>query len=116
MTHRARLLAPALFALALALAACAPRASETPNALNSPEARQLEQTATIAYHRMEIGFLQTGEYTTNVLIDLALPQGVRWTLEEFSSTDYSLRFTSSAVPDFAWLVSPRGVRVTNAGG
>lgn len=109
---------PALLvsALLLALAACAPRVSPEGGALDSPAAKQLEQTATIAYHRMEIGLLQGGEYTTNALIDLALPQGVKWTLEEFGSDNYLLRFTSSEVPGYAWLVSPRGVRIVSQSG
>lgn len=109
---------PALLVLTLllALAACAPRVSPEGGALDSPAAKELEQTANIAYHRMEIGLLQGGEYTTNALIDLSLPQGVKWTLEEFSSNDYLLRFTSADVPGYAWLVSPRGVRIVSQGG
>ena len=58
---------------------------------------------------MEIGFLQTGTYTTNALVDLDLPRGVKWTLEEFSDSSYQLRFTSDDQPEEVWLVSPRGV-------
>lgn len=107
------LLPLAALALLLVTSACAPRAT-TASSLDTPEARQLEQVATIAFHRMEIGLLQTGEYTTNVLIDLELPQGVRWTLEQFSSGDYLLRFTSSHLPDYAYLVTPQGVRVASS--
>lgn len=58
---------------------------------------------------MEIGYLQTGSYTTNALVDLQLPRGVRWTLEEFSEQNYRLRFTDDSRPGVAWLVSPAGV-------
>lgn len=102
--------------LVLLVSACAPRATTPSSALDTPEARQLEQTAAIAYHRMEIGLLQTGEYTTNALIDLELPQGAKWTLEEFSSADYLLRFTSSEAPGYAWLVTPGGVRAVSGAG
>ena len=105
-----------LLACALLLGACAPRATTPADTLDTPEARQLEGVATEAFHRMEIGLLQTGAYTTNALIDLALPQGVRWTLEEFSAGSYLLRFTAASVPEYAWLVSPSGVRSVASGG
>lgn len=105
-----RQLTLALLALAL-LAGCAPQLGVDPELLASPAAIATEQTAQIAYHRMEIGYLQTGSYTTNVLVDLALPRGVRWTLEEFAGDSYRLRFTHDELPTLAWLVSPRGVRL-----
>jgi hypothetical protein len=92
--------------LLAAVAGCAPRA-----ALPSPSrvTGELQRTALVAFHRMEIGFLQTGSYTTNVLVDLELPRGVKWTLEEFTDRDYRLRFTDDDDPGAAWLVSPAGV-------
>lgn len=95
--------------LLLALAACAPRAAQTPGAA-SPAEEQLRRTAELAYHRMQIGYLETGTYTTNALVDLELPRGVRWTLESFSEDDYRLRFTADDLPDAAWLVTPAGTR------
>ena len=113
-----RLLAAAL-GFTLLFSACAPRAASPnppnspPNAsLETPQAKATAETAEIAYHRMAIGLLQTGEYTTNALLELALPTGVKWTLEEFSGADYRLRFTSDDVPVYVWLVTPRGVQVT----
>lgn len=100
-------------AFALLFSACAPRTAAPSTALDTPQARATEETAEIAYHRMAIGFLQTGEYTTNALLELALPKGVKWTLEEFSTTNYQLRFTSDEVPAYAWLVTPQGVRITS---
>jgi hypothetical protein len=91
----------------LLIASCAPAA--TPPALDTPAAQAVDRLAHEAYHRMEIGRLRTGTYTTNVLVDLELPQGARVTVEAFSDTDYVLRVTSDAVQDAAWLVSPRGV-------
>ena len=91
---------------AVLLASCAPTAA--PTSL-SPAAQQVEQAAVIAYHRMEIGRLQLGTYTTNVLVDLELPQGARWTLADFSDDDYALRFVSENLPEVFWLVTPRGV-------
>jgi len=97
--------------LALALSACLPQA--TRQAFASPAAVQAERTATIAFHRMEIGFLEQGSYTTNVLVDLKLPRGVMWRLEDFSGDSYSLLFTVDSIPDIAWRVSPSGVsRIT----
>jgi hypothetical protein len=100
-----------LVCLTLVAAACAPRVRPDTDLLNSAAALDTEQTAQIAYHRMEIGALQTGSYTTNVLVDLTLPRGVRWTLEEFSNDGYQLRFSHDELPTLAWLVTPRGVRL-----
>jgi hypothetical protein len=104
---RSRVGTVALAAL-LVLAACAPAA--TAPVFDTPAARELERVAQEAYHRMEIGRLRTGVYTTNVLVDLDLPRGARATVEAFDDDDYRLRIDSDAVPGAAWLVSPRGVR------
>jgi hypothetical protein len=101
---RALLLTATLAAL---LAACVPTTTEAPA---GPAAQALERTASEAYHRMELGRLRTGSYTTNVLVDVDLPQGARVTVEAFTGDDYRLRVDSDAVAGVAWLVSPRGVR------
>ena len=98
-----------LLGVVLSLSACAPRFS-TGGILATPAAVAAETAAQIAFHRMEIGLLQTGEYTTNALLELDLPQGVKWTLQDFSTTTYELRFTSAAVPEVVWEVTPDGVR------
>jgi hypothetical protein len=92
-------------AIMLLLAACAPSVSLTGAAVSS----ELQRTALVAFHRMEIAFLETGSYTTNALIDLELPRGVKWTLEDFSERSYRLRFTADNRPGEAWLVSPAGL-------
>lgn len=92
--------------LLLGLAACAPRAA----AFDTPAAREAERAAYEAYHRMELGRLRLGVYTTNVLVDLDLPRGARITVEAFEDDDYQLRLTSEAALEIAWLVTPRGVR------
>lgn len=97
----------------LLLASCAPAATVAQEA--SPAAAAIRGTAEIAFHRMEIGRLQTGSYTTNVLVDLDLASGTRWTLLEYPAdgSSYTLQFTSDQLPGAAWRVSPRGVvRVT----
>ena len=94
------------------LGACAPTA--TAPMPGTPAADATQTVAEIAYHRMEIGRLQTGVYTTNVLVDLELPRGVRWTVLEFGDDDYVLRFSNDSVPDVVWIVTPRGVRVQSA--
>jgi|SRR5690554_6315929 hypothetical protein len=98
-----------LLAAVAALAACAP--STLPGAGDSAVA-ELERTANVIFHRMELGFLEGGAYTTNVLVDVQLPEGARWTLQEFAGdgSTYSLLLTSSRVEGVAWEVSPRGVR------
>ena len=98
----------AALALALLLAACAPQAIA--RAFATPEAEAVETIARIAFHRMEIARLEVGSYTTNALIDLDLPSGVRWIVTDFSADGYALRFTSDDLPQLAWLVSPAGVR------
>lgn len=98
----------------VALSACAPQASRgEPDtvALATPSAEATTTVARIAHHRMEIGRLQTGAYTTNVLIDLELPRGVRWTVLEFSGDDYLLRFTNDSEPSLIWLVDPGGIDI-----
>ncbi|MBA2668690.1 MAG: hypothetical protein H0U69_16830 [Trueperaceae bacterium] len=116
-----RPLALALLVLAL-VAACAPAvdgatgaagaAGAASAAFDTPAAQAVERVAHEAFHRMEIGRLRTGVYTTNVLVDLDLPRGARITVEAFSDGDYTLRLTSDAVDGAAWLVSPRGVQRT----
>jgi hypothetical protein len=96
-----------------ALSACAPQLT-TPTTggtltLDSPEALAVQRAATAAWHRMEAGYLETGSYSTNVLADLALPQGTRWIIESFGDDDYTLRFSSSRVEEVVWIVTPRGV-------
>ncbi len=92
------------------LGACAPGAFG-PGAATDPVATELERTAQVLYHRMELGRLETGVYTTNALIDVKLPEGARWTLQEFATdgSSYVLVLRSSRLPSTAWRVSPRGV-------
>lgn len=97
--------------LLLTLAACAPGlAGVDASAFETPAALEVERAATEAYHRMELGRLRLGVYTTNVLVDLDLPRGARVTVEAFGDDDYRLRVTSEAALDLAWLVTPDGVR------
>lgn len=93
--------------LLFALVACAPQAA-APRVTESTS--ELERIANVAYHRMEIAYLQSGTYTTNALIDLELPRGVKWTLEDFTETTYRLRFSDDNRPGFEFVVSPAGVR------
>ncbi|HNR00340.1 MAG TPA: hypothetical protein PKN52_10080 [Trueperaceae bacterium] len=99
-----------LMALVAVLGACAPGAFG-PAASTDPVATELERTAQVLYHRMELGRLETGVYTTNALIDVTLPEGARWTLQEFATdgSSYVLVLRSSRLPSMAWRVSPRGV-------
>ena len=87
------LLAAAFILLA---AACAP--STLPGA-DDAAVQELQTTAEVLYHRMELGYLESGIYTTNVLVDAPIPEGARWTLQEFASdgSDYLLVLTSTRV-------------------
>ncbi len=118
-------------ALALALAACAPRTQtpETPArppqttpetnrtpgtpggvVLTDPAALEVDRAARQAFHLMGLEYTRTGAYSVNVLVsDLELPSGARWELENLTPETYALRFTSDSVPDVAWRVTPEGV-------
>ena len=101
--------------LGLLLSACAPQATQGAPAtgstitLDTPEAVAVNRAALEAWHLMELARLQTGQYTTNALVDLTPPQGVQWRVEGFSGDAYTLRFVSSNVTDLEWLVTPEGV-------
>lgn len=107
--RQASVLAVMALAVALLASGCVPAAvADSP--LDSPVARAVERAAQETYHRMELGRLATGSYTTNVLVDVDLPRGSRITLEDFTGADYRLRLDADALPDAAWIVTPRGVR------
>jgi len=101
---------PLLLALLLSLlaAACAP---STLPGVDDAAVQELQTTAEVLFHRMELGHLETGIYTTNVLVDAPIPEGARWTLQEFASdgSDYLLVLTSTKVEGVTWRVSPSGV-------
>jgi hypothetical protein len=115
MKNSATKLSQIFFLAVLLLTACAPGARTLTEITASPESQELERTAQLAYHKMEEAKLETGMYNTNVLADLALPQGVLWQLESLSQNSYQLRFVSSDVPGFAYLVNPDGVTLVPAG-
>lgn len=91
--------------LVVLVGACAPTVG-----FDTPAAQAAERSAWEAYHRMELGRLRLGVYTTNVLVDLVPPRGTRITVEAFDDDDYRLRVTSDEAPNAAWTVTPRGVR------
>lgn len=98
--------------IALILASCAPQTATQGAAtttLNSPEAIAANRTAKAVWHRMQSFYLETGQYSTNALVDLELPKGVRWTIESFGAGSYVLTVNSSAVPDVIWVITPEGV-------
>jgi hypothetical protein len=105
---RARTLTMLLLLVAGALTACVP--TTVAEQLAGPAAQEVERTADETFHRMELGRIRTGAYTTNVLVDVALPRGTRITVEAFSGDDYRLRIDADAIDGVVWLVSPRGVR------
>ncbi len=98
----------------LLLTACAPGTRTLSEISGSPESQQLERTARLAYFKMEEAKLETGAYTTNILAELALPQGVLWQLETLTNETYQLKFVSNDVPGFAYLVNPDGVTLVPA--
>ena len=112
--------------LGLLLSACAPQATQQATqgapatgstiTLDTPEAVAINRAALEAWHLMELARLQTGQYTTNALVDLTPPQGVQWRVEGFSGDAYTLRFTSSNVTDLEWLVTPEGVSAVRVAG
>ena len=102
-----RLVLALVLAVAIA-AACVPAGVR--DRLAGPAAQAVERAAYESYHRMELGRLRLGAYTTNALIDVDLPRGARLTVEAFDDHDYRLRVDSDFVEGIVWLVSPRGVR------
>ena len=104
---RPRTLLLTLVLVAAGPVACVPSALSAQ--LTGPEAQAVERAANEAFHRMELGLLATGTYTTNVLVDVDLPRGARVTVEAFSGDDYRLRFDTDAIDGVEWIVSPRGV-------
>ncbi|HLR45803.1 MAG TPA: hypothetical protein VK092_01490 [Deinococcales bacterium] len=121
--RRLRTLAAALLlAGPLTLAGCAP-------SLSAPAAPQEEQpggplletarsaaeepardTAITIWHRMELGRLEAGSYTSNVLEDLTdLPRGIAFFMDAFPGESFELRVLDDAVPDVYWLVTPAGI-------
>lgn len=107
--RKLRKLRPLLAALLLLLllAACAPQVMPPP-ASNSERAAQ--DTALVIYHRMQLGRLETGSYTTNALVDVELQRGLRWTVESFPGETYELRVSDDSLPGLYWEVTPAGVR------
>ena len=103
----------ALFAFGLLLASCAPGTRDGPETVRPPldEARlsPVERTAWEAWLLMEVQRLRSGLYSTQALIDLFLPRGVRWTVVAFSGDDYALIVTSDEDQDGV-RVTPDGVR------
>ncbi|CAN5668609.1 hypothetical protein BH24DEI1_BH24DEI1_06600 [soil metagenome] len=95
-----------LLLLTLALCACAPAALEA----DTQAAQEVEQAATLAWHRMEAHFLETGAYSTAALRGLTMPRGTMWNLQGLADTSYELRFGSSKVAGVVWTVTPGGVR------
>lgn len=107
----------AIASFLLVLAACAPTA-QAPAPGNGPQFAQAVsqaeepalQTARAIWHEMELGRLQTGSYTSNVLIELTdLPPGVAFMMESFPGESFEMRVTDDALPGIYWLVNPAGV-------
>lgn len=104
-------------ALLVVLAACAPTAQapapgQGPQfvAARSAAEQPAVETARTIWHRMELGRLDTGLYTSNVLIDLSdLPPGVAFLMESFPGESFEMRVTDDALPGIYWLVTPAGI-------
>lgn len=104
----------ALLALLVgSLAACAPGAFGSAGNVD-PVAAELQNAAEIVYHRMELGRLELGKYTTTPLVDLTnLPEGATVTLIEYDverGEFYTILLTSSRLPGASWRITERGVR------
>ncbi len=95
------------------LAACAPGAFGRAGKAD-PVADELQNAAEIIYHRMELGRLELGKYTTTPLVDLTnLPEGATVTLVEYDverGDFYTILLTSTRLPGEAWRITERGVR------
>ncbi len=99
------------------LAACAPGAFGGADP-NDVVVAELQRSAEVIYHRMELGRLELGAYTTTPLVDAVIPEGATLTLIEYDSENgstYTLLLTSSRFPEGAWRITPGGVRRTAGG-
>lgn len=122
--RRLALASLAFVSLALTIVACAPatvqppagdgpvagtdRAIVVPAELADPD--PLLRTAWEAWLRMELYWLQQGSYSTDALLELALPSGVRWTVIEYGPADYTLAVTGDTSTG-SLRVDPGGVHV-----
>lgn len=70
----------------------------------------LLRTAWEAWLLMELGRLRSGSYSTDVLLDLAVPSGIRWTVVSYGPDAYALAVTGDGEPT-PLRVDPDGVRV-----
>ncbi|MFA5550775.1 MAG: hypothetical protein WDA03_04080 [Trueperaceae bacterium] len=107
----------AALALLVALGACAPGAFGGANP-DDPVVAELQRTAEIIFHRMELGRLELGSYTTTPLVDATIPEGATLTLVEFDTVNgstYTLMLTSSRFTAGAWRITPRGISRVAAG-
>lgn len=109
----------ALLALLVSsLAACAPGAFGSAGKAD-PVADELQNAAEIIYHRMELGRLELGKYTTTPLVDLDnLPEGATVTLIEYDverGDFYTIQLTSSRLAGTSWRITERGVRRSTSG-
>jgi len=104
-------------ALLLALAACAPGAFGGADP-SDPVVAELQRAAEIIFHRMELGKLELGAYTTTPLVDARIPEGATLTLVQYDAeagTTYTLMLTSSRFTEGAWRITPQGVSRVAAG-
>ena len=95
-----------------ALAACAPGAFGGANP-DDPAVAELQRAAEIIYHRMELGKLELGAYTTTPLIDAVIPEGATLTLVEYdteSGSTYTIVLSSTRFTQGEWRITPGGVR------
>ena len=74
---------------------------------------ELQRAAEIIYHRMELGKLELGAYTTTPLIDAVIPEGATLTLVEYdteSGSTYTIVLSSTRFTQGEWRITPGGVR------
>lgn len=111
-TKSAYLICLFLFLL-VTLAACTPGVRTTAPTV-APAERIATDKAQEIYHRMRLGYLETGQYTTSVLVDVVLPRGLRWTVESFPGETFELHVSDDNVPGVHWEVTPAGVKRVQA--
>lgn len=103
-------LALAALGLLTLLGACVPAFGGEP--ADEEAVLELRRAAEIVYHRMELGKLELGAYTTTPLVDAAIPQGAMLTLIDYDAeagSTYELLLTSHALEGVGFRITPRGV-------
>ena len=99
-----------LILLLVSLNACVPfLMPPSPSLPNTPHAQELQRLAEVVWHKMQIYYLSEGRYSSNVLVDVSIPQGSKVELQDIGSNYFLVRLSSSRLPQYFWNIQATGV-------